>query len=145
MSTSAASSPLHYFGIRHHGPGCARSLLRAFESLQPDCILVEGPPEAEPLLSFLAHADLQPPVAVLIHASEDTGLAAFYPFATFSPEWQALQRLEGAQQAARTAGAVVADAEVVQRRRRRARAHAPARVRVVRGRRGTGPSSRPAP
>ncbi|PBI84338.1 hypothetical protein BKP43_53380 [Variovorax boronicumulans] len=91
MSTSAAPSPLHYFGIRHHGPGCARSLLRAFESLQPDCILVEGPPEAEPLLSFLAHADLQPPVAVLIHASEDTGLAAFYPFATFSPEWQALQ------------------------------------------------------
>ena len=85
------ASPLHYFGIRHHGPGCARSLLRAFESLQPDCILVEGPPEAEPLLSFMAHADLRPPVAVLVHASEDTGLAAFYPFAEFSPEWQALQ------------------------------------------------------
>jgi hypothetical protein len=84
-------SPLHYFGIRHHGPGCARSLMRAFESLQPDCILVEGPPEGEGLLSFMAHADLQPPVAMLIHASEDTGLAAFYPFAEFSPEWQALQ------------------------------------------------------
>ncbi|CAA2099169.1 DUF5682 family protein [Variovorax paradoxus] len=84
-------SPLHYFGIRHHGPGCARSLLRAFESLQPDCILVEGPPEGEGLLSFMAHADLRPPVAMLIHAGEDTGLAAFYPFAEFSPEWQALQ------------------------------------------------------
>ena len=84
-------SPLHYFGIRHHGPGCARSLLRAFESLQPDCILVEGPPDAEGLLSFMAHADLRPPVAMLIHAGEDTGLAAFYPFAEFSPEWQALQ------------------------------------------------------
>lgn len=84
-------SALHYFGIRHHGPGCARSLLRAFESLQPDCILVEGPPEGEALLSFMAHADLQPPVALLVHASEDTGLAAFYPFAEFSPEWQALQ------------------------------------------------------
>jgi hypothetical protein len=85
------ASPLHYFGIRHHGPGCARSLLRAFESLQPDCILVEGPPEAEGLLSFMAHADLRPPVAMLVHANDDTRLAAFYPFAEFSPEWQALQ------------------------------------------------------
>lgn len=84
-------APLHYFGIRHHGPGCARSLLRAFESLQPDCILVEGPPEGEALLSFMANAGLQPPVALLVHANEDTGLAAFYPFAEFSPEWQALR------------------------------------------------------
>ena len=39
----------HLFGIRHHGPGCARSLLRALEQLQPDCLLIEGPPDAADL------------------------------------------------------------------------------------------------
>ena len=48
MATSADS--VHFFGIRHHGPGCARSLLQALEQLQPDCLLVEGPPEGEALL-----------------------------------------------------------------------------------------------
>jgi hypothetical protein len=38
------------FGIRHHGPGCARSLLAALDALAPDVILLEMPPEAEPLL-----------------------------------------------------------------------------------------------
>ena len=42
------AAPVHLFGIRHHGPGCARSLLRALEALRPDCVLVEGPPESEP-------------------------------------------------------------------------------------------------
>ena len=29
----------HIFGIRHHGPGSARALLRALSELQPDAIL----------------------------------------------------------------------------------------------------------
>ena len=44
------------FGIRHHGPGCARSLRRALETLQPDCVLIEGPAGSEPLLAHLADA-----------------------------------------------------------------------------------------
>lgn len=92
MATSA--NPLnafHFFGIRHHGPGCARSLLHALEQLQPDCLLVEGPPEGEALLARLADADLRPPVALLVYRQEQPAQAAFYPFAEFSPEWQALQ------------------------------------------------------
>ena len=84
-------SSLNIFGIRHHGPGSARSLRLALESLQPDCILVEGPPEADAVLSFAVHADLQPPVALLIYDPEQPRRAAFYPFAIFSPEWQAIQ------------------------------------------------------
>ena len=87
----ADSSPLHYFGIRHHGPGSARSLLQALQALQPDCILIEGPPDAHALLAFVGDADLRPPVALLIHSPDDTNAAAFYPFAEFSPEWQALR------------------------------------------------------
>jgi len=79
------------FGIRHHGPGCARSLRVALERLQPDCVLIEGPAGAEPLFAHLLDADLQPPVALLSHATDDPQLAVFHPFAVFSPEWQALQ------------------------------------------------------
>jgi len=85
------SSPaLHFFGIRHHGPGCARSLLHALEQLQPDSVLIEGPPEGEAVLPLLAHQDMQPPVALLVYAPDAPQQAAFYPFAEFSPEWQAL-------------------------------------------------------
>lgn len=91
MATDSPVSPVHYFGIRHHGPGCARSLQRALQSLQPDCILVEGPPEGDALLPFVLHADMRPPVALLVHSPQDTEAAVFYPFAEFSPEWQALR------------------------------------------------------
>ena len=89
MATSADN--VHFFGIRHHGPGCARSLLQALEALQPDCLLVEGPPEGEALLPMLQSAELRPPVAMLVYMQDEPSQAAFYPFAEFSPEWQALQ------------------------------------------------------
>lgn len=87
----ASDSPFHLFGIRHHGPGCARSLMRALEALQPDCLLVEGPPEGEEMLHLLLDADLVPPVALLVYNPDDAKEAAFYPFAEFSPEWNALR------------------------------------------------------
>ena len=82
---------VHLFGVRHHGPGCARSLAEALAALAPDCILVEGPPEADALARFAGHADLVPPVALLLYAPADPQRAVFYPFAEFSPEWQALR------------------------------------------------------
>ena len=82
---------VHIFGIRHHGPGSARSVLRALEALQPDCILVEGPPDADDLLPLMLQSAMQPPVALLIYDPANTRHAAYYPFAEFSPEWQALR------------------------------------------------------
>ncbi len=82
---------VHVFGIRHHGPGSARSLLRALESLAPDLVLVEGPPEADALLPLAAHAEMRPPVALLVYDPADPRRAVHYPFATFSPEWQAIR------------------------------------------------------
>lgn len=85
------SLQIRIFGIRHHGPGCARSLVRAFEQWRPDAILVEGPPEGESVLPLAADEAMTPPVALLVYAEEDARRAAFYPFAEFSPEWQALR------------------------------------------------------
>ena len=84
-------SKVHYFGIRHHGPGCARSLLHAFDALAPDCVLVEGPPEAEGVLAALLSEHMQPPVALLSYCPDEPQRAIYHPFAVFSPEWQALR------------------------------------------------------
>ena len=81
---------IEYFGIRHHGPGCARSLLAALNHWQPDCLLLEGPPEAEPLLPLLTSALMRPPVALLGYCPDDPQRALYLPFAEFSPEWQAM-------------------------------------------------------
>ena len=86
-----ADSPFHLFGIRHHGPGCARSLRQALEALEPDCLLVEGPPDGQDLLALMKDTGLVPPVALLIYDPEAARDAVFYPFAEFSPEWQALR------------------------------------------------------
>ncbi|MBA3534194.1 MAG: hypothetical protein H0T73_19915 [Ardenticatenales bacterium] len=83
-------NPIHIFGIRHHGPGSARSLRQALETLQPDIILVEGPPDAAGVLPLLIHEEMQPPVALLIYVPGEAGRAVYYPFAIFSPEWQAM-------------------------------------------------------
>lgn len=86
-----ADSPFHLFGVRHHGPGCARSLLAALQSLEPDCLLVEGPPDGEAMLPLVLDAAMVPPVALLIYNPDESQQASFYPFAEFSPEWQALR------------------------------------------------------
>ncbi|HEY4003147.1 MAG TPA: DUF5682 family protein [Candidatus Xenobia bacterium] len=78
-------------GIRHHGPGSARSLRRALEDLHPDVVLIEGPPEADTVVQYAHLPDMQPPVALLVYDSEKPEHSAFYPFAIFSPEWQAIQ------------------------------------------------------
>lgn len=92
--TTQAPSPadtVHIFGIRHHGPGSAHSLKQALTALQPDIVLIEGPPDADALIPLAAQAGMKPPVAILIYAADRPQQAAYYPFAEFSPEWQAIQ------------------------------------------------------
>lgn len=76
-------------GVRHHGPGSARAVRSALQVLAPDMVLVEGPPEAAALMKHVGA--LVPPVAILAHAADQPGRAAFWPFADFSPEWQAVR------------------------------------------------------
>jgi hypothetical protein len=81
---------IHILGIRHHGPGSAKNVKDFLETVKPDIVLVEGPPEADPLLQWVNHADLKPPVAILVYQPDDPQRSSFYPFAEFSPEWQAI-------------------------------------------------------
>lgn len=82
--------PVTVFGIRHHGPGSARSLRAALEELEPDALLVEGPPDADGVVELAGDTAMRPPVALLVHIRDQPHHAAFWPLAVFSPEWQAI-------------------------------------------------------
>ena len=82
---------IHLLGIRHHGPGSAKSVRAALKNIQPDVILIESPFDAERLLDHVGHVHLKPPVAMLAYDPKDFKRAAYYPFADFSPEWQAIK------------------------------------------------------
>ena len=82
---------LRLFGIRHHGPGSAASLVAALEAFRPDIVLLECPADAEAALATATNPELVPPVALLVYNPKQQGQASFLPFAEFSPEWQAVQ------------------------------------------------------
>ncbi|MEW1603836.1 DUF5682 family protein [Streptomyces sp. NPDC093808] len=86
----AAGQPL-LLGVRHHGPGSARAVRAALEAVRPRVVLIEGPPEADPLVPLAADEAMRPPVALLAHAVDEPGRSAFWPLAAFSPEWVALR------------------------------------------------------
>ncbi|MEV5601155.1 DUF5682 family protein [Streptomyces sp. NPDC052299] len=90
MTGTRAAGPL-LLGVRHHGPGSARAVRAALDTANPRAVLVEGPPEGDALLPFAADEEMRPPVALLAHAVDDPGRAAFWPFAEFSPEWVAIR------------------------------------------------------
>ncbi|WP_202387778.1 DUF5682 family protein [Nocardioides flavescens] len=78
-------------GVRHHGPGSARSVAEALDELDPDLVVIEGPPELDGLLELGGRRDLVPPVAGLVYAVDAPRRASFYPLAEFSPEWVAMR------------------------------------------------------
>ena len=82
--------PATLYGIRHHGPGSARSVRAALAEQRPDVVLIEGPPEADGLVALAADEEMRPPVALLGYVPGEPKQAAFWPFAVFSPEWQAI-------------------------------------------------------
>src|SRR6185369_4229670 len=82
---------IHILGIRHHGPGSARNVKQFLEDIQPDIVLVEGPVEADGILQWASNKELKPPVAILCYHPDNPQHSSFYPFAEFSPEWQAIQ------------------------------------------------------
>lgn len=84
-------STVTIFGIRHHGPGSAKRLIKALRALEPDCLLVEAPQDSETQLQQILDKGFKPPVALLLYEPRDFEHASYLPFAEFSPEWQAIR------------------------------------------------------
>ncbi|MFC0040163.1 DUF5682 family protein [Actinomadura rayongensis] len=98
LDPDAAQAVVEVYGVRHHGPGSARAVRRALAAFGPDAVLIEGPPEADALVPLAADPGMTPPVALLAYADgAEPGRrrALFWPFAEFSPEWQALRYAVG--------------------------------------------------
>jgi hypothetical protein len=66
-------------------------VVRALEKVKPDAVLIEGPPDAADVLEFASKDGMNPPVALLIYEPDAPQNACYYPFAKFSPEWQAIR------------------------------------------------------
>jgi len=82
---------VYLLGIRHHGPGSAISVNNALAEIQPSVILLEGPPELEPILDWLSHEEMTLPVAALLYDKKEVAHSVLYPFADYSPELQAIR------------------------------------------------------
>jgi hypothetical protein len=96
-TAAVAAGRVAVLGIRHHGPGSARSVVAELDRLQPAMILIEGPADADPLLALSAAPGMSPPVALLAYVVGEPRISAFWPYAVFSPEWQALRWAAGHQ------------------------------------------------
>lgn len=91
--------PILYFPIRHHSPACAWHLKRAIASYEPDCILIEGPENAQEQIKVLAHPETKAPVALYYFYKDTKGLLSgdkedyrcYYPFLDSSPELVAMR------------------------------------------------------
>ena len=93
------SSPVLFFPVRHHSPACSYHLLQTIRHYQPDCILVEGPQNADRLIPVLTDENTVLPVAFYYfykdsgkYVSDDADdYKCYYPFLATSPEYNALQ------------------------------------------------------
>ncbi|MBE0390336.1 hypothetical protein BJQ96_00156 [Flavobacterium sp. PL0002] len=82
---------VNIFGVRHLSPGAAYHLIQFLDEINPDCILIEGPADATDLLINLVNKDVKPPLALLAYTTEFPIETVLYPFADYSPEYQAIK------------------------------------------------------
>jgi hypothetical protein len=80
-----------YFGVRHLSPAASFHLLKLLESKRPKCVLIEGPSDANDIIRELAAKGVEPPVAILSYTTERPVDSILYPFAEYSPEYQAVK------------------------------------------------------
>ncbi len=85
--------------VRHHSPACAWQIQKIFAKWKPDAVLVEGPDNANALLSVMLHEDTRAPFAIYYAyhdkakriSKEQAHYKCYYPFLDYSPELVALR------------------------------------------------------
>lgn len=79
------------FGVRHLSPSAAYHLNRYLDELKPRYILMKGPADAVEMMRSMADKRIKPPVALMAYTSELPVETVLYPFAEYSPEYQAIR------------------------------------------------------
>ena len=82
---------IHVFGVRHLSPAGAKHLVDFLDEIDPTAVLIEGPSDASGEIRHLAPATTKPPVAILAFTEEVPVQTVLWPFAVYSPEYQAMK------------------------------------------------------
>ncbi|WP_334074606.1 MULTISPECIES: DUF5682 family protein [Paenibacillus] len=91
MKTETASGAgVHIFGVRHLSPAGACHVGEFLERIRPTAVLIEGPSDASSEIVHLTNASTRPPVALLAFTEELPVRTVLWPFAVYSPEYQAM-------------------------------------------------------
>jgi len=78
------------FGIRHFSPAGAYFLRQFLDEVKPSLVLIEGPADFDFLIGDIVSKKLVPPFAIMAYTKEAPIDTILYPFAEYSPEYQAI-------------------------------------------------------
>src|SRR5262244_2819888 len=84
------SSTPHLFGVRHLSPAAAWHLRQLLDRIRPKLVLIEGSDDADDLIPHIVSPKSKLPIAILAYTADAPVRTFVYPFATYSPEYQAL-------------------------------------------------------
>lgn len=79
-----------FFGVRHLSPAGAYHLRHFLDEKRPKLVLVEGPEDFNDQMENMVQNETQPPIAVLAYTKDAPVRTILYPFAEYSPEYQAI-------------------------------------------------------
>lgn len=80
----------YIFGIRHLSPAGAWHLTRFLTEKKPKLVLIEAPSDLSDQIENITHPETKPPIAILAYTREAPVRTILYPFAEYSPEYQAI-------------------------------------------------------
>lgn len=80
-----------FFPVRHLSPSAAWHLIQYLDEIKPDIVLIEGPVDANDQLENIVDKKVKPPIAILAYTEELPVRTILYPFAEYSPEYQAIK------------------------------------------------------
>jgi hypothetical protein len=81
---------INVFGVRHLSPAGAHHLRRYLDQIKPDLVLIEGLADANELIPQVTRKGTRPPIAMLAYTDSLPVRTLIYPFARYSPEFQAM-------------------------------------------------------
>ncbi|MGG6310767.1 DUF5682 family protein [Paenibacillus macerans] len=86
----ASGAGVQLFGVRHLSPAGAYHVAEFLDRVKPTAVLIEGPADASAEIAHLTNASTKPPVAILAFTEDVPVRTVLWPFAVYSPEYQAM-------------------------------------------------------
>lgn len=83
-------SGVNFFGIRHLSPAGAHFLRGYLDEIRPKLVLIEAPSDFEDVSADIVRKETKPPFAILAYTDHAPVRTILYPFADYSPEYQAI-------------------------------------------------------